>query len=310
MNIKTTIFIIAGLIINIHSYASVGEKLNEATQSQINTEYDKAKKIAEITKKIKEIDLEKIGIRKEYKNNELGIEITNKLLGELKGCYAMFLGNRELNNKEKNFFQINTINFEKPNHHEPELNKAEKRELNEQKIMCENLIRKPIELLCDEQFIDINSYKRKVPDFKGVLINTENLLDHIPQPKEDEPIIYKSLIGLEIKSINQCSLNKELKNKNITTTFESYYIKIRHKGELEPYIDNVYKDKQMYKINLEYKPITNIENKTIKAYTITIRPEDLTIKERIIKFIDEITSIAGIIGFFMLFFKGLPIGIF
>ncbi len=140
-------------------------------------------------------------------------------------------------------------------------------------------------------------------------IHTKEFLEHLPYQKEGEPALYKDAAGAKLKVLNHCFLNEDLKRKNIKTSFESYFMEARPIGKLTPYVDPIYKDKEMYQIDIEYIPITGKELKTTKITTITIRPEDLTFKERLKNLIEEIVLFVGVFGFLLALFKATTGGI-
>jgi hypothetical protein len=298
MNLLKLIIILTSLILSVPSYANNESNPKQITNAQQDKgRYNAAKKIAEIAKEVKEDSVSKFGINPIYENRySMKRDIQDNLLGELKGCYALFM-NRELSDNEKNHFQINKIEFGNPRYEGFKINEPNKRDNKEQQAMCVSLTKNPIKMSCSEEFIDENPYKKKVPEFKGPLSNTEELLKHLPYQKEEGSIFYKELTGTRIKTIQKCQLNEDLKKKNITTKFETYFVQARQIGQLTPYVDLVYKDKEMYQIDIEYIPITSKEYKTTKITTITIRMQDLTIKENIQKLIDEISLLFGLIAF-------------
>lgn len=316
-NLNTTKYsiILLVLFISINSYANnptnsqpINQQQTNINNPQDNARYNAAKKIAEIANQIKNDSVEKIGIRNHYENRYyVKRNVQDTLLGELKGCYFVFM-NRNLTDNEKNHFQINKIDFANPNPNF-KINIPKEREIKEQQTMCMSLIQNPIKMSCTEEYVDANPYKVKVPNFKGPLANTEDFLNHLPYPKEDDPIMYKDASGAKLKVLNHCFLNEDLKRKNIKTSFESYFMEARPIGKLTPYIDPIYKDKEMYQIDIEYIPITGKELKTAKITTITIRPQDLTFGERLKEFIQEILLAVGVIGFLIAFFKATTGGI-
>lgn len=303
-NKKTNIIIII-LLIGLSSYvnAQTNNPVNNTTAQNNNSQAASA--VVQLSEHIKKQTIERLGIRNEYKDSKLEVDLRNKILGEFKGCYELYTGKTTLTEQEENQFQLEPYNYKNPKMNRYILNEPEKRELKQQQEFCYSAITQPFQLSCIEQVYD--PYKlnaKKFNDFKGILIETEEYEMSKDQTKPTNPNHLKGEIEVfSLKSINACYLNSQLKNKDIRMIFDTKTIKMNNIGEKIKYIDPIYKDTEMYEANIEYIPITKKENKTFKVHMVTIKEQDLSFKEKMQELWLSILLGIAMIGFAYLFIK-------
>lgn len=295
MRIKNISILVSALIISTNIYAQ------NQTDNKNNINYNAAKSIAQTANFIKEAKAETIGLRPEYNKTLPELQLKNKILGELKGCYSIFMGNKELTDKEHNFFQIEKID---PNSkYKPELNKPEQRNQQQQIELCNNFLKKPIELSCIEQIKPWQDVNKKIPEFKGLVINQEHIDTNNKYRDNREKIFKEKIQNYALSSINACYINKEIKQKDIRITFTTERLITYTDGKTQPYVDNMYKDKQMTVTKVTYIPLTKKENKELQIYGLTIKEEDKTTTEKLKEKYQGLLLILALMGFAYLFIK-------